>query len=162
MEIQTANALILVVSESALPGSANWNNLIAMQVANTLQIVKTYLGGIPEVLVAVVYGSFSSGKQTPSSDIDLGVAGVTPFSLEFMVQLQTDLSVKTGREIDLIDLRVATGTVLKQALTQGSFMIHRDMTLLSQILSRMVTDEADFERLRNKLLTEKRKKVFGV
>lgn len=126
-----------------------------------LHLAAQCLKEFSKVKIALVYGSFASGKFSAQSDLDLGIAAHTPLDMEDMVKVQTKLSLCTGREVDLIDLNTATGTVLKEALTTGHVLFDQDPVLFARILSRMVTEEADFGRLRNQLLEARRRKTLG-
>ncbi|MBI1860123.1 MAG: nucleotidyltransferase domain-containing protein [Deltaproteobacteria bacterium] len=113
------------------------------------------------VQLVILYGSQARGTETSGSDIDLAIAGERRFGPEELVEIQTRLSNSSGREIDLIDLNVATGTVFKEALVTGRILLNTDSELYARILSRLVFEEADFEPHRRRLLEEQRKKVLG-
>ena len=119
------------------------------------------LSTFPEIKVAVLYGSFANGTENPKSDIDLALAASKKIPPEELVEIQTRLSNSTGREVDLIDLNTACGTVFKEALTKGSIILKRDPALYAQILSRMLFEQADFEPLRNRIFEDRRKRVLG-
>ncbi len=126
-----------------------------------LDALASTLKKFPQIKLAVVYGSFASGSENPGSDIDLGIAAERSLPSEELVEIQNALTLSTGREVDLIDLHQATGTVLVQAVTKGEFILRTDHVLLARILSRMAKDEADLEVLRRKILEERRKKVLS-
>lgn len=116
----------------------------------------------PEIQVAMVYGSFARGKESPSSDLDLAVAGAKALSADQKVDLINRLSSRLAREIDLIDLGTVTGTVAKEALTTGRLLFNRDPQRLAGILSRLMVEEEDFQKLRARLMSDRRKKAFRV
>ena len=124
--------------------------------------LESILQSIPEIQLAIVYGSFAAGTQRPDSDLDLAIAGARPFTDDFKVDLVNRLSGALKREIDLIDLNVASGTVLKEALTNGKVIKKVDSDLLGRVLKKMLFDEADFQIVRRKYLAQRRKKVFDV
>jgi predicted nucleotidyltransferase len=127
-----------------------------------IQQLEKILGDDVSIKVAFVYGSLAKGGFRPDSDIDLAVAGDKPFTDDEKVSLMTSLSLSLKREIDLIDLNTATGTVFKQALTTGRLVVMKDANLLARCASRMVFDEADFQIFRRKLMAERKRKVFRV
>jgi len=129
-------------------------------VVNPRELLIRILSEFPFIEVAILYGSFAKGLEKPTSDIDLGIAGSRPLSPEEMVQVQTRLSNAIGREIDLIDLQVATGTVFKEALSEGVCLIKKDPHLLAGLLKKMLLEQADFEPLRQQILETKRKQVL--
>jgi predicted nucleotidyltransferase len=127
-----------------------------------LDRIEAALKDIPEIRIAIVYGSFASGRQTDRSDLDLAVASQSPLSDEVKVDWITRLGAALGREIDLIDLNSATGTVLKEALTRGKTVLNQDVDLFARILKRMLLDEADFQETRRRVLARRRKSSFDV
>ena len=126
-----------------------------------LRKIKKVLLGFPELGLAIIYGSFATGNEKATSDIDIAIAANSKISIEELVKVQTQLSNATSREIDLIDLNAATGTVFKEALTKGVTILKLDDELYAKILSRMLFQQADFEPLRNRILEARRKKVLG-
>ena len=127
-----------------------------------LEEVKNILKQKPMIKLAIVYGSFAQGKEKPDSDLDLAVAGDRVLTPDEKVDIVNLISSKIGREVDLIDLNEATGTVVKQAVETGVVLIKHDVDLLARILSRIVTDEEDFQKTRRKLMKSRRKKAFDV
>ena len=72
--------------------------------ANVIQKVREYLSTQP-VLKAWVFGSFSRGEQTPSSDVDIIVVfdEKVEVSLIGYVRIQYDLGNIFGRKVDLVE-----------------------------------------------------------
>ena len=129
--------------------------------SKALNQIKQALELIPDIQIAIVYGSFAKGTETPKSDVDIAVAGSKPLTGDEKVHLINRLSAVLNREIDLIDLRVAAGTVLKEALTTGKILLKRDSDLYAQVLTQMIFDEEDFQKRRKLIMTERRKRAFN-
>ena len=72
--------------------------------ANVIQKVREYLSTQP-VLKAWVFGSFSRGEQTPSSDVDIIVVfdEKAEVSLIGYVRIQYELETIFGRKVDLVE-----------------------------------------------------------
>ena len=72
--------------------------------ANVIQKVREYLSTQP-VLKAWVFGSFSRGEQTPSSDVDIIVVfdEKAEVSLIGYVRIQYELENIIGRKVDLVE-----------------------------------------------------------
>lgn len=126
-----------------------------------LQRLREWLAGQESVRLAMVYGSFADGTQTDASDLDLALAGDRKLTLDQKVEYADQASKLTGREVDLIDLRAATGTVLQEAVTRGVILKKTDPLILAAVLKRMWLDHEDFEKQRQRMLAERRKKVLG-
>ena len=125
-----------------------------------VQIVQKILTQHQDISLALIFGSVAKGTFIDSSDLDLAVAGSSPLSPEEKLNLIQSLSDALHREVDLVDLRVATGTVFKQALTTSVPIVLKDPMLLARCASRMVFEDADFHGFRRKLMKDRRKKVF--
>ena len=72
--------------------------------ANVIQKVREYLSTQP-VLKAWVFGSFSRGEETPSSDVDIIVVfdEKAEVSLIGYVRIQYELENICGRKVDLVE-----------------------------------------------------------
>ena len=72
--------------------------------ANVIQKVREYLSTQP-VLKAWVFGSFSRGEQTPSSDVDIIVVfdEKADVSLIGYIRIQYELETIFGRKVDLVE-----------------------------------------------------------
>ena len=72
--------------------------------ANVIQKVREYLSTQP-VLQAWVFGSFSRGEQTPSSDVDIIVVfdEKAEVSLIGYIRIQYELENIFGRKVDLVE-----------------------------------------------------------
>ncbi len=128
--------------------------------AQIFKAVHDALDANPSIGVALIFGSIARDQFTAQSDLDLAIGGPKAFSPDQKVAIINSLSALIGREVDLIDLGTASGTVFKQALTTGVPVFVKDSNLLARFASRMVFDDADFQAYRRKLMKERRKRVF--
>lgn len=125
-----------------------------------IEKLKTIFSEFSDIKVAILYGSFARGREKQNSDIDIALAGEKKIKIPRLLEIQAKLSKNLNREIDLIDLNIATGTVFKEAMTKGKFILNNSPLLYSEILNRMLFEQADFEPIRNRILEERRKKVL--
>ena len=58
-----------------------------------------------EIILAMLYGSYSRGTETELSDVDIAVAMSAALTLDDRLSLQLELSLVLKREIDLVDIR---------------------------------------------------------
>lgn len=81
--------------------------------------LKVWFAGQQDVTLAILYGSFSKGCQTNQSDVDIAVHTEPPAEMDRLLDIQTEISRITGRDIDIVDLRQADGIILTRILTGG-------------------------------------------
>jgi predicted nucleotidyltransferase len=109
----------------------------------------------PEIRLAILFGSAAAGKERFDSDVDLAVDLGTPMSAETKADLIGELAERTGRPIDLVDLRTAGEPLLGQIVTKGR-RIAGDDTAYANIIKRHWFEEADFMPCYRRLLAERR------
>jgi predicted nucleotidyltransferase len=78
-----------------------------------------YFAARKDIVLAILFGSFASGTQDESSDIDIAVHTTEPASVELLIDLQIDIGALCHRQIDILDLRQAEGTILCQVIAHG-------------------------------------------
>jgi predicted nucleotidyltransferase len=122
----------------------------------------TALRGEPSVLIAILYGSFGTPRERPDSDIDIAVAGSKAFSTEEKFKILSTIERVTGKQVDLIDLNHASGTVFREALVSERVLKNEDRDLMGRILIRMLSEEEDFQKSKRVLATEARQRIFRV
>lgn len=114
------------------------------------------LEAFPEIRLAILFGSVAEGRLKPDSDLDIAVAGERELTLEDRVSIQDRLASAAGREIDLLDLRAASGVILHQALSRGRLLLVKDHALYGTLISRMLFNQADMMPLTRRILEERR------
>lgn len=119
------------------------------------------LAAVPDVGLAILYGSAADGTVTPDSDLDLAVMGTRPLEAGTRTKLIGLLAQRVGRPIDLVDLRHAHGTLLREILRSGRRIVERDPALYPQLLRRFWLDEADFQPYRERILAQRRRSWIG-
>jgi predicted nucleotidyltransferase len=108
-----------------------------------------------DIRLAILFGSLAVGRATPASDLDLAVLMQAPLSAETKMALIGDLSLATGRPVDLIDLRTTGEPVLGQILKHGVRLFGSDSDY-AELIKRHLFEEADFMPYRRRILTERR------
>lgn len=110
--------------------------------------------------LAIVFGSLASGEGQAESDLDIAVdAGIRLTAGEKMA-LISELAARTGRPVDLVDLRVVGEPLLGQILRHGKRILGSDERYAALIL-RHLLDQADFLPYRNRILAERRHAWIG-
>jgi len=122
--------------------------------------LRAVLEGFPGLLLAIVFGSVAQGRATPSSDLDLAVAARHALSAEQKMTLINALASRTGRPVDLIDLHTVGQPLLGQIVRHGRRVLG-SAAAHGQLISRHLTEQADFMPLLNRILKERRHAWIG-
>ncbi|MBP7865812.1 MAG: nucleotidyltransferase domain-containing protein [Acidobacteria bacterium] len=101
----------------------------------------------PRLQLAFLFGSVARGEAGRESDLDLAVADADRIGWERKMELMERFSLASGRPVDLVDLRTATGPLLRAVLCRGTRLLCRDPLLLAELLRRLWYDAADFQPL---------------
>jgi len=113
------------------------------------------LAGFPGVVLAVLFGSIATGRQRPDSDLDIAVAAREALTAAEKMALIEALAERTGRPVDLIDLKAVTEPLLGQIVRHGRRLLGSD-SAYGQLISRHLFEQADFMPYRSRLLAERR------
>ncbi len=112
--------------------------------------------------LALIYGSFASGKMRPGSDLDIAVLFDRPLDAERKLELAARLEKSLSRTVDLTDLFSLNGTILRQILCKGRVLINNDPAALALLTRRMIYNQADMMPLVLRTLEERLKRfVYG-
>lgn len=108
----------------------------------------------PDVHLALLFGSQARGTARPDSDLDVAVQGE---NLD-VFDLYGDLSLATGREVDVVDLSRA-GFALLNAIVRDHVAFHQGRPeaagrWLSHAITRLETDRPGYERMQGRLSEE--------
>lgn len=94
-----------------------------LAIARTIDTVLLESGDLHTV---VLYGSAARGAlrggSEMASDVDVAVAGDEPLPIDRRLELASRLAGAVRRDVDLVDLRVAHGLLVKEILTTGRFL----------------------------------------
>jgi predicted nucleotidyltransferase len=114
----------------------------------------------PRLSLVIVFGSVAAGTQTPESDLDIAIDIERPLTADEKALLISDLAEKTGRPIDLIDLKRVGEPLLGQILRHGTRIFGTETTW-ARLLVKHLFDTADFLPYRDRILKERREAWIG-
>jgi len=125
------------------------------------QKIQYELSGFPEIVFAEVFGSYASGKQTSSSDVDISIAAYDELPFATLQEIRKKLNDILDRDIDLVDLNAVSGLILKEALTTGRIVINKDPELYAALMKKMLYNQADMMPYYNRILKERREEFLN-
>lgn len=136
------------------------HSVLAMAIdRQIIELLSSVLEDHPEIQCCYLYGSAAQGRMAPSSDVDVAVAGFRPLTGDERAELQGDLEVALGRDVDLVDLLCVTGTILRNAV-RGVCVLCRDTGVKYRVMRRLVYDQEDLQPLRQRMM-DRRREVFA-
>jgi predicted nucleotidyltransferase len=122
---------------------------------NLKQAILTAIGVQPHIVSAILFGSLATGQGHAESDLDLAVDAGHRLTASEKITLISELSKRTGRPIDLVDIRAIGEPLLGQILKHGKRIMGND-TDYANLIRKHVFDQADFLPYRNRILAERR------
>lgn len=130
-------------------------------IQDTIKKIKEFFESDPDVLLAILFGSFATGRVGVASDVDIAVAYSSPLSLDERVAKAQALSAEINKEVDLIDLHDARGLLLQQVLANRKTLVNRDPELYGMIIARRINEEEDLMPLYEQGLQARRKRFLN-
>jgi predicted nucleotidyltransferase len=118
-------------------------------------LIQVALAPHPEIRLAILFGSLATGQGRYDSDVDLAIDAGQPLEIQAKMALMEELAERTGRPVDLIDLRTIGEPLLGQILKHGKRILGED-GLYAELIKRHVFDEADFMPYYRRILRERR------
>ena len=122
--------------------------------------LREVLARFPMLVLAIVFGSVAKGQPRADSDLDIAVAAHQALTANQKIDIISALATRTGRPIDLIDLKVVAEPLLGQIVRHGRRLFGSD-TAYGQLISRHLFEQADFMPYRTRLLAERRAAWIG-
>jgi len=122
--------------------------------------LRALLAGFPQLELALLFGSLAQDRHRTGSDIDIAVAAQQALTATEKIALVEALAERTGRPVDLVDLKVVSEPLLGQILRHGRRLLGSDRAY-GQLISRHLFDQADFMPYRARVLAERRAAWIG-
>ena len=122
--------------------------------------MREVLAGFPELILALVFGSVAKGLQRIDSDLDIAVVAKQALTADEKIVIISALAEKTGRPVDLVDLKVVGEPLMGQIVQHGRRLLGSDGEY-GRLISRHLFEQADFMPYRNRILAERRAAWIG-
>ena len=126
------------------------------QDAHLIHAVQAAVHAQPTIQLAILFGSLAAGRGKAESDVDLAVDAGRLLTADEKLALISDLAVRTGRSVDLVDIQAIGEPLLGQILRHGR-RVHGSMTCYADLIRRHLFDQADYMPYRRRILAERRR-----
>ena len=124
--------------------------------------LKNFLRKMPQIQLAILFGSAARGRLRSDSDLDIAIAEKKPLTIERRMEMIGLFSMNFHKDIDLIDLRSIHGLVLSEILTKGTPVVIKDRKLYFDLIKENVYYNQDFLPLIRRCLEERNRRfIFG-
>jgi predicted nucleotidyltransferase len=123
-------------------------------------VLQDVLAQFPTLVLALVFGSVARGKARNDSDLDIAVACGQVLTSAEKMDIITALASRTGRPVDLVDLKTVAEPLLGQILRHGRRLLGSDGAY-GNLISKHLIEQADFMPYRNRVLAERRAAWIG-
>ena len=90
------------------------------------KVIQLMREAVPELLAVYRFGSQAQGAARPESDVDLAFLALRTVSPKAGLALREELSLLLSRDVDLIDLRVASTVLRMQVISTGQCLFSAD------------------------------------
>lgn len=124
-----------------------------MQAISDSQIVSAVRAVLPEVEAVYLYGSFATGEQNDSSDLDLAVVMPSRLNPLQLWDASNAMADKLNIDLDLLDLKAVDTVVQHQVLTTGR-RIFGEGLLLDLYETYILSAMTSLEELRAPLIAD--------
>ncbi len=116
-----------------------------------LDEIENFLASQDFIDFALLFGSFARGRETPLSDIDLGIHLSRPIDLLTLGRLTAELESITGRRVDVLvlsDVLPRNPNVAYQVVASGKLIACKDRSAYVDFKTRTILMYLDTAYLR--------------
>ena len=123
-------------------------------------LITYFRQAIPNLVALYRFGSQAKGETRPESDVDLAVLTRSPIPNLRRFELAQDLAVLVHRDVDLVDLRVASTVMRMQVLSTGTCLMSFDEAARQEFEMYAYSDYARLNEERREILKDIAKRGF--
>ena len=116
------------------------------------------------LILAIVYGSSVAGTSRIDSDVDIAVLFDNPLTADQKMAMATRLEKNLSRPVDLVDLCILNGTILKQILCNGRVLVRKDIIppySCYELIHKMIYNQADMMPYVTRTLMERQQRFIN-
>lgn len=127
---------------------------------NVLEMLRD---AVPDLVAVYQFGSTVENSEHAESDLDVAILARRPLENLDRWTLQEDLAVQLHRDVDLVDLRLASTVMQKEVVSRGVVLAEWDRTARQQFEMRVFSAYAMLNEERAGILedVQARGRIYG-
>ena len=102
-----------------------------------ISVLKEMVVPNEKVEICLLYGSGAQDNLNDMSDIDIAVSSEKGLSREDCLELSLSLSLKTGREVSVLQIERMQGLILREILSKGIYIKNVNPNYFSRFIIKM-------------------------
>lgn len=132
-------------------------------VKSDAEVVALVREAVPDLIAVYRFGSTARGEARGDSDIDLAILAGTPLAPVARFELQERLAARMGRDVDLVDLDVASTVMRMQVIPTGTLLAASDPARQEAFEDQTYSAYARLNEERREILAQVRRegRVYG-
>lgn len=111
----------------------------------TFEKLKHFLESDPNVIFAVIFGSYAAGRHKRDSDIDIGIFFAEPPEGLDLFNLIHRLSELAGRDVDVVVLNKASAFLRHQAMKSRVALTIKDRAIYRRFREKTISDYDEYK-----------------
>ena len=124
--------------------------------AQLIEIINKFFRQKPEVVAVYIFGSYATGNEHRTSDIDIGILVKENRRIDdshLRISYLTELATVLKKDIHPVILNSASEALFRQVFLKGECILVKDRQELTRYKMKMIAKIADFGYYRNMMHT---------
>lgn len=112
---------------------------------NPVPEISEALAKDPNILFALMFGSYAVGKQKKGSDLDIGIYFEKPVEGLALLNLINTLSELAGRDVDVVVLNKASAFLRHQVMKHRMPLLIKDRVIYTKFREKTISDYDEYK-----------------
>ncbi len=112
---------------------------------NPVHEISDSLAKDPNILFALMFGSYAAGKRKRGSDLDIGIYFEKPVEGLPLLNLINALSELAGRDVDVVVLNKASAFLRHQVMKHRVTLLIKDQVVYTKFREKTISDYDEYK-----------------
>lgn len=118
---------------------------ISTYAINPAHKISETLSRDPNILFALMFGSYAAGRQKKGSDLDIGIYFEKPLEGLALLHLISTLSDLAGRDVDVVVLNKASAFLRHQVMKHRITLFIKDSVVYTKFREKTISDYDEYK-----------------